>query len=87
MDEVVVLFSNADYQGVVNHESARKLLTIPWKLPANTKQGWYSHVITIIISTCAQAKVNNARLESQCSMCRTGAVTCANIRYIPLSYL
>ena len=56
MEEVAVLFYNADYYGVVNHETTRKLLTIPWQLPANTKQGWYAHVITIIIGTCAQAK-------------------------------
>ena len=54
MMEVAVLFSNGDYYGVVNHETTRKLLILPWRLPANTKQGWCSHVITDLTSTCAQ---------------------------------
>ena len=55
--EVTVLFSNADYYGVVNHEATRKLLNLPWKLPANTKQGWYNHVTTDVTSTCAQTYI------------------------------
>lgn len=56
--EVTVLFSNGDYYGVVNHETTRKLLNLPWKLPGDTKQGWYGHVTTTddVTSTCAQAQ-------------------------------
>lgn len=37
MMEVALLFSNADYYGVVNHEITRQLLHLPW--PASTHQG------------------------------------------------
>ena len=52
MMEVALLFSNADYYGVVNHEITRQLLHLPW--PASTHQGWYSHVTINLTSTCAQ---------------------------------
>jgi len=66
MMEVGVLFSNADYYGVVNHESTRKLLNLPWKLSANAKQGWHGHVNWYLTCTCAQAEVITGIQVSRC---------------------